>query len=219
MSKLRRTLAFILVRPFLKLIVHGAFGMQIEGLEHVTRFKGSVILAGNHTGLLDGPMIMAAVKRPVCFMVNRQVFTWRGIGPVVKQLGPVGVNQEQPKQAILTSLQVLKQNEVFCIFPEGRLTDDGNLCPFQEGLALLHIKSGVPIVPFAIHGGFEAWPKDRRWPRWKKIKLTFGPPVINPEMPRAMVTQEIYNAVANMLGQPLIENSHNRTGKNLKNSA
>ena len=57
---------------------------------------------------------------------------------------------------------------------------------FQSGFALLAARAGVPIVPAAIHGAFEAWPRHQRLPRFgRRIAVTYGDPVPPPAPEKA----------------------------------
>ena len=63
------------------------------------------------------------------------------------------------------------------IFPEGKLTRDGSVGEFQPGVARLQKEAQCAIVPFAITGGYEAWPKGKKAPRPAAIRITVGRPM------------------------------------------
>ncbi len=66
----------------------------------------------------------------------------------------------------------------------------------------MHEKSGVPIVPFAIWGGFEAWPEGQPWPKFRKIVLSFGAPILPGEFSdRQAITQALKQRVQHLLGE------------------
>ncbi len=167
--------AYLIFRILLRGILRLLFRVQIEGEQYV-RHRGALILAGNHTGFLDGPLVIAACRRPVRFLVARKVFSWPGVGRLVRMAGaiPVGGAHDGAYQE---AQERLRRGELIGMFPEGRLTLDGKMGPFKRGTARLHIESRVPIVPFVIHGGFEAWPAKRYFPMPRRVVIQFGVPI------------------------------------------
>jgi long-chain acyl-CoA synthetase len=77
---------------------------------------------------------------------------------------------------------VLTKRDILVWFPEGNRSHDGQLQRFQSGVGLLLDKSGAPVVPTAIFGAFEAWPRSRRYPRRGRVKVVFGPPLSRAEL-------------------------------------
>jgi 1-acyl-sn-glycerol-3-phosphate acyltransferase len=63
------------------------------------------------------------------------------------------------------------------IFPEGNRSPDGNLLPFQKGVALILRRANVPVIPAAIHGTYEAWPLTRKLWRISPVRVAFGAPI------------------------------------------
>lgn len=61
------------------------------------------------------------------------------------------------------------------IFPEGSRTEDGEIAPMQSGVALVVRRAGVPIIPVAIHGSYEAWPKGAKFFHRHPIRIVYGP--------------------------------------------
>ncbi|HEY9686579.1 MAG TPA: lysophospholipid acyltransferase family protein [Coleofasciculaceae cyanobacterium] len=168
--------------PILKTISEGVlaslFQFEVRGRHHVEKLDGRLLLAGNHTGLLDSLAVIAAFRRNFRFIMTEEVFTWGLIGKIVRYGNIIPLYKGKAKRAMQEVIERLRRDEAICIFPEGKLTEDGSLAAFNEGVAYLHGKSDAPIVPFVIHGGFEAWPIGRRFPRPRKIILEFGEPVL-----------------------------------------
>ena len=81
---------------------------------------------------------------------------------------------EQPATAVDT-IKKLKEGEAVCIFPEGVLTDDGEVHRFRKGVVKIQKEADVPIVPFYIKGAYDAWSKKQKFPLvFKKIELFIG---------------------------------------------
>jgi 1-acyl-sn-glycerol-3-phosphate acyltransferase len=153
------------------------FQLRVDGSEHLPA-DGAFLLAGNHTGWLDAPALMVACDFPIRFMVAERVLQWPVIGALVKQFPILPVTPGKERRCLRATLDRLAQGDRVCIFPEGKLSETGRVESFQGGVGYLQRKSGVPVVPFAIHGGYEAWPWGRWLPRRHPIAITFGPPIL-----------------------------------------
>ncbi len=162
--------------------------------------RPGLILAGNHTGYLDSLVVVAAVASRFRFLMTHEVFDWGWVGRCVPYVNIIPIAPGREKRALVEAVQALQQSETICIFPEGRLSRDGSLGPFQNGVGLLQQKSGAMIVPFAICGGFAAWPEGQRLPRFGKILLLFGEPML-PDMSadRQAITQTLKTRVQALL--------------------
>jgi 1-acyl-sn-glycerol-3-phosphate acyltransferase len=159
--------------PLLKLL----FSFQIEGRKQWRDIPGPVILAGNHAGILDGPMVLSSFECPFAFLLSEVVFTWGLIGKLMPFANIIPIQVGMPRQGLKAALRQLSRGHSLCIFPEGKLTCDGELNALNAGVALLQEKSQVPIIPFAIRGGFEAWPIDQFLPRLMPVSICYGEPI------------------------------------------
>ncbi len=163
------------LRPFGRALFGTVFRMRVEGTEHVPA-SGAVLLAGNHTGFLDGPLVWAYSPRPASFLAKSELF----VGPLARALGWLGqvpVHRGRPdRTALRTALGVLQRREPMGVFPEGT-RGAGVLEEVSDGLAWLALRSQAPVVPIAVLGTAEAMPKGGR-PRLRApVTLVFGPPV------------------------------------------
>lgn len=162
-------------RPFGRALFRSLFRMTVTGAEHVPR-RGAVLLAGNHTGFLDGPLVYAFAPRSASFLAKSELF----VGPLARALGWLGqipVHRGRPdRTALLTGLEVLERGEAMGVFPEGT-RGAGTLEEISDGLAYLAVRSGAPVVPLAVLGTAEAMPKGARLPRFRApVHLAFGRP-------------------------------------------
>jgi 1-acyl-sn-glycerol-3-phosphate acyltransferase len=165
----------LVLRPFGRLVFRIAFRLRVVGVQHVPR-SGAVLLAGNHTGFLDGPLVWAFSPRRATFLAKSELF----VGPLSRALGWLGqvpVHRGRPdRTALRTALGVLHEGGALGVFPEGT-RGAGVLEEVSDGLAWLVLKSQVPVVPIAVLGTAEAMPKGGR-PRLRApVTLAFGPPV------------------------------------------
>ncbi len=174
------------------------FSLEVDGLHYVKEQSGAVILAGNHTGWLDTLALGCACNRRIRFLTAEWVTKWPIMGPFIVALGGIPVCPGKGTQALDEAVKCLKRGEDVCIFPEGLLSTDGNLSQFHSGVAKLHKESGCPIIPFAIYGGYEAWPYNRPLPRLHKIAVHFGVPLSKIDSTLNETTRELEDMVGFM---------------------
>jgi 1-acyl-sn-glycerol-3-phosphate acyltransferase len=160
------------VRPILRHFFH----FQVAGLDHLPA-SGPFIVAANHANYLDGVVLGAALPRQIVFLVMPRVYRATPLHPYFhRQVGSIPIELARPDPgAIRRALRVLEDGGVVGIFPEGPFSRDGLLVRGQPGVALVAIRAGVPVVPAAITGTFDALAA-RRWhiPRRVPICVRFG---------------------------------------------
>ncbi len=130
----------------------------MHSLWHVTQHNtenvptdGPLLLAGNHTGFLDGPLIAGVAPRPVHFLVKKEMFVGP-LGPILLALGQIPVDRDHPdRAAIQSALATLRSGGVLGVFPEGTRTT-GEFESVHNGLAYFALATGAPILPVACLG-------------------------------------------------------------------
>jgi 1-acyl-sn-glycerol-3-phosphate acyltransferase len=80
------------------------------------------------------------------------------------------------------TLRRLRRGGVVILFPEGTRSPDGRLGGLKPGIAVLAQKARVPVVPAAVAGTFEAWPRGRPLPSAHAIRIDYGPPILPEEI-------------------------------------
>ena len=158
-------------------LARGVLTLRVEGAEHVPP-HGAVLLAGNHSGLLDGPLVFLLSPRPAVFLTKAELF----VGPLARALGWLGqvpVHRGRPdRSALKRGLAELARGGAVGVFPEGS-RGSGQLEQTADGLAYLALRSGAPVVPIAVLGTPEALPRGARWPcRDAPVRVVFGRPVV-----------------------------------------
>jgi 1-acyl-sn-glycerol-3-phosphate acyltransferase len=110
-----------------------------------------VIVAANHTGVIDGPLLAIFGPRPVHALTKEEMF--RGpLGPVLRVTGQIELDRfASDLRAVRTCLHVLEHGGAVGIFPEGN-RGSGDLTRFRNGAAYLALVSGAPIVPLVMFG-------------------------------------------------------------------
>ncbi|MBV9023451.1 MAG: 1-acyl-sn-glycerol-3-phosphate acyltransferase [Streptomycetaceae bacterium] len=116
---------------------------------------GPLILAGNHTHNLDGPMLIGTCPRPVHFLVKKEAFIGP-LNPFLRSIGQLQVDRSSAdRTAVTTALGVLERGGVLGIFPEGR-RGEGDFAELRSGIAYFAVRSGAPVVPVAVLGSARA---------------------------------------------------------------
>ena len=183
---------------------------EVEGAEHLPR-RGPAIIAANHQSLLDFAVFEAALPRPPIFLVNKRFYARHVLAWCFDRMFFVPVDQEDAGRggaAIREAAGVLAAGEHLAIFPEGGLSPDGDLQKAYEGIGLLAHLSEAPVIPVALRGTHEAWPKGTVLPRPRPCAVCFGEPLAftraQYRADRAIIaqsTRRIMRAVGDLAGK------------------
>lgn len=125
--------------------------LKIIGIENVPK-KGALILASNHISAVDPPFLGSAVNRQLFYMAKKELFGNFILGPLIKRVNALPVNRGIfDRNALQTSMKILKNGDGLIMFPEGTRSKTGNLGKGKPGIGLLARSAIVPIVPAYIH--------------------------------------------------------------------
>ncbi len=151
-----------------------AWRVRTTGLEHLPG-RGPVLLAANHTGLLDGPLVWGVVPRDVRFLVKDEMFTG-ALGALLRATRQLPVDRGGGRRALVEAAGVLAAGGVVGLFPEGT-RGRGDVARLRSGVAWLALRSGAPVVPVAVLGT-SATGAGRRLPRARAtLHVALAPPV------------------------------------------
>ncbi|WP_330341395.1 lysophospholipid acyltransferase family protein [Streptomyces sp. NBC_00557] len=173
-------LKYVLLGPVLRLV----FRPRIEGLENVPA-TGPAIVAGNHLSFSDHFLMPAVLGRRITFLAKAEYFTGPGLkGRLTafffRSAGQIPVDRsgkEAGQAAIREGLKVLARGELLGIYPEGTRSHDGRLYKGKVGVAVMALRAGVPVVPCAMIGTFEAQPPGKVVPNIHPVTIRFGKPL------------------------------------------
>ncbi|KKD03330.1 lysophospholipid acyltransferase family protein [Streptomyces sp. WM6386] len=209
-------LKYVLLGPLLRLV----FRPRIEGLEHVPA-TGAAIVAGNHLSFADHFLMPAILKRRITFLAKKEYFTGPGVkGRLTafffRSAGQIPVDRtgkEAGQAAIREGLGVLGKDELLGIYPEGTRSHDGRLYKGKVGVAVMALKAGVPVIPCAMIGTFEAQPPGKVIPNIHPVTIRFGEPLDfsryegmeNEKAILRAITDEIIYAILNLSGQEYVD--------------
>ena len=147
-----------------------------HGLEHVPR-TGAVILASNHIGWLDGPLLFITAPRAPHALVKEEEFHGR-TGRLLTFVGQIKVSRTRNDTgAVRRSVQALAADQVVLVYPEAT-RGNGEFDVFKNGVAYLALVSGAPVVPIAIFGTRQPGePADARPAKGARLDIVYGAPI------------------------------------------
>jgi 1-acyl-sn-glycerol-3-phosphate acyltransferase len=178
-----------LLRFLAWMLVHFVYRLERRGLDNIPE-DGPALLICNHVGFADAIVISAACRRPIRFIMEAGIFRIPVLKTIFRGMKaiPVAPAKEDPEvyeRAFQTVAAELRDGNLVCIFPEGRLTADGEIGEFRPGVLRILKETPVPVIPMALQGLWDSmfsrkYPKVwQRWPRrfWPKIGLIVGEPI------------------------------------------
>jgi len=189
---------FSLVPEFLMrflawLLVHTVYRVHKEGLERIPETGGCVIVC-NHVSFVDAIVIAACVRRPIRFVMDHRIFHIPVLNFIFRTMraipiAPAKEDAAMKERAFDEAAKALEAGEIVGIFPEGRLTETGDLNVFRPGLQRILEQSPAPVVPMALRGlwgsFFSRSHQGKAMRRWRgmfsRIALVAGTP-FSPEL-------------------------------------
>ncbi|MGE0418078.1 MAG: AMP-binding protein [Acetobacteraceae bacterium] len=169
-------------------VKRSAFRLRVIGVDKVPR-SGSFVITPNHVSDLDGMAIAAALPlsrlRRVYWAGDIvRLFYNRASRLFCRAVHLFPVDERYPTAALDTATQVLQAGNSQVWFPEGWRAPDGALQRFLPGIGQLLLRTNAAAIPAWIEGAFEALPRGRRIPRFRRVTLIFGPAVSAAELLR-----------------------------------
>ena len=179
------------------------FRWRVCHAERVPR-DGPVILASNHASFLDPPLVGAGIPRMVNYLARDTLFHVPVVAWLLRSWRVVPVDRDGGGASGLRGiLDRLLAGGIILLFPEGTRTHTGQLQPARSGIGLVVIKSQAPVIPVRVFGTFEAYGRYTRFPRPRRVAVTYGPPLEFQALRTEAQTcskprlKEIYQQVAN----------------------
>ena len=182
---------------------------------------GGAILASNHLAVIDSFILPLVLERKVQFLGKADYFTGTGIKGRLKAgfmrgVGTVPVDRSggaASEAALATGLRILRDGELFGIYPEGTRSPDGRLYRGKTGVARMALEANVPVIPVAMIGTNVAQPIGKVIPRPIRIGVVFGEPLDfsryrgmeNDRFILRSMTDEIMYAIMCLSGQEYVD--------------
>jgi 1-acyl-sn-glycerol-3-phosphate acyltransferase len=150
---------------------------RVGGREHIPKTGGAMILC-NHVSFYD-PMLMGmGCDRHIRQVARSSLFRSRLFRWFIAPMGGIALDREGGGTAGLKeAIARLKNGELVVLFPEGVRSANGELQPFKPGFSILAKRGKVPLVPVAVDGPFDAWPRQKKIPGVAPMHVEYGPPI------------------------------------------
>jgi 1-acyl-sn-glycerol-3-phosphate acyltransferase len=143
--------------------------------------EGAVLLVSNHQSYLDPPAVGSAVScRHLDFIARIGLFDSKLFAGLITALNSLPIKEEGGDTAAIKEvLRRLDDGRAVLIFPEGTRSEDGAMHEFKRGAAVLVKRSRCPVLPVAVEGCYDAWPRGRRRPKLRgaRVAVAFGHPI------------------------------------------
>lgn len=180
------------------LLTHSMYRVEHRNLDAIPD-EGPVVLVCNHVSFVDALLIAGSVRRPVRFVMYYKIFRIPILNFIFRTAGAVPIagrneDAETYEKAFAKVAEYLREGEVVCIFPEGMLTQDGEMNEFRGGVERIIEETPVPVIPMALQGlwgsFFSRDPQKGFFRRlWSRVSLVAGQPLA-PEQASRMRLQE-----------------------------
>ena len=179
-----------LMRFLVWLLIHSVYRLEKSGLENIPA-SGPAVLVCNHVSFVDALIVGGACPRPIRFVMDHKIFRVPVLNFVFRtsKTIPIASAKDDPQQlekAYDEIAKALRNGDLVGIFPEGRITDNGELYPFRSGITRIIGRTPVKVVPLALRGLWgnffsrkdgPAMSRPTRIAPFSKIGLAVGEPV------------------------------------------
>jgi 1-acyl-sn-glycerol-3-phosphate acyltransferase len=171
-------LRFLAQRGLMKPFIWSLISVKVFGQENIESLPAPYVVVANHSSHLDAPVVMGALPRKhTRYLATNAAadyffdIRWRRtLTQLFFNAFPVDRTGLRGRNGV--ARQLLDQGVPLLLFPEGTRGDTAEMGPFKPGAAALAISQGVPCVPVAIAGAYEAMPKGAGWPKGKRPPVT-----------------------------------------------
>jgi 1-acyl-sn-glycerol-3-phosphate acyltransferase len=195
------------VRFIIWMLTHTIYRVKHKGLDNIPA-EGAAIIAANHVSYVDALLLGGAVKRPIRFIMFKPIYDI----PLLHYIFRVGktvpilsshVDQQVYDNAMREIKQGLENGDLFCIFPEGKLTTDGRMNEFKTGLQRIVEATPVAVIPVALTGLWGSFFSHRNGPAlttlpkrfYSKVEIAAEPAIA----PQALDIKALQQQIATML--------------------
>lgn len=189
MTRAPRSYRMPTIRPFSKRIGYNAlrvicrlfgtlgFGIRVVGREHAPA-DGPAVWCSNHQSHFDPMIVGLCYDGRLNYLARRTLFEKVPLRYFLEYFDSIPIDREGPALGgIKETLKRLKRGEQVLVFPEGTRTRDGEIAPLKPGVTTIAKRSKGPVIPVAMDGAYQAWPRTRPWPWFNRIAVVIGEPI------------------------------------------
>jgi 1-acyl-sn-glycerol-3-phosphate acyltransferase len=183
------------------------FDLQVSGLDKLPS-EGSYLICSNHQSFLDGLTLISVVPWPIfrrMFAVGTSEIFGSGLMRWVARIMRIVV--VDPDANLIPAMRAgaygLKRGGILILYPEGERSIDGQPKTFKKGAAILATHLQVPIVPVAIEGFHDAWPRGKPFQTFAPLRMKIGEPILPP--PESTASEATYAALTERLRERVVK--------------
>lgn len=189
------------MRFMIWLLSHSMYRVEHRNLQAIPD-EGAALLVCNHVSFVDALLIAGAIRRPVRFVMYYRIYRLPVLNFIFRTAGAIPIagrseDEATYEQAFARIAQYLAAGELVCLFPEGKLTVDGEIDAFRSGIKRILHETPVPVIPLALQGlwgsFFSRDPQKGFFRRlWSRVTIVAGAAIpveaAQPDALRAQVT-------------------------------
>jgi 1-acyl-sn-glycerol-3-phosphate acyltransferase len=171
------------MRFMIWLLGHAMYRVEHRDLQRIPD-EGAALLVCNHVSYVDALLMAGAVRRPIRFVMYYKIYRLPVLHFIFRTAGAIpiagrGEDEATYERAFARVAQYLAEGELVCIFPEGKLSTDGEIDAFKGGINRILADTPVPVVPLALQGlwgsFFSRDPNKGLFKRfWSRVTLVAG---------------------------------------------
>ena len=177
------------------------FQLKVDGLENLPSCE-PFLICPNHQSFIDGVVLSCVLPweifRDIFFVGTSEIF---GAGFMRVLARWMRIMVLDPDANLVPAMRAgafgLRHDRVLILFPEGERSIDGPPKAFKKGAAILSTHLQVPIIPVALEGFHDAWPRGKRFQKFAPLRISFGKPVFPP--PESAASEENYEKLTSEL--------------------
>ena len=187
------------------LLSHCLYRVSVTGRQHIPE-QGAALIVANHVSYVDALILMGTSTRPVRFVMDKSISELPVLKHVFRHAGVIPICSprkcaETYKRAFEQIEQAFSNDEVVCLFPEGRLTSTGELGEFRPGVEKILKRRPVPVIPMALKGlwgsffshknGHALTKRPTRF--WSRIEVNIGELLQPTTLDRHLLQKEVHD--------------------------
>lgn len=192
-----------MMRLIIWLMTHVMYRVKATGLERIPR-EGPCLLVCNHVSYVDALLLAGEVRRPARFVMFKPIYDLPVLNYVFRtgKTIPIDSRERDPEiyEASFRRIrEELDDGQVVCLFPEGKLTPDGDIQAFKRGVEKILQDNPVPVVPMALRGLWGSFFSHRGGPAltgrprrfWSRVELRVGDPLPPEQVTAALLEEKV----------------------------
>nr|WP_302600137.1 lysophospholipid acyltransferase family protein [uncultured Cellulosilyticum sp.] len=161
-----------------RMIKAARMDLQVIGRENLPK-EGPVLYVANHKSIFDIVVLVSTIEDPCIFLAKKEVSKMQMVKTWFAALGAIYIDREDKRQAmesIVKGVNELKSGQSMVVFPEGTRVSGDEIKEFKGGCFKLATKTGVPIVPIAIHNTYKVF-EEKKGIQSTTVTLNIGKPI------------------------------------------